>query len=61
MSHFSVLKLMCVILVSSKFSIQNDVFMLFFSSRELGSHAVAGLWLWIAVVDDLFVSCLGLG
>ena len=40
-----------MILVSSKFSIQNDIFMLFFLAGRSRSHAVAGLWLWIAVVD----------
>jgi hypothetical protein len=50
MSHFSVPRVKCVTLVSSEFSMQNDVF------RR--SHAVAGLW--IAVVDVVCVM-FGLG
>jgi hypothetical protein len=52
MSHFSVPRVECVTLVSSEFSMQNDVF------RR--SHAVARLWLWIAVVDVVCVM-FGLG
>ena len=48
------------ILVGSEFSIQNDVFMLFFLAGNLRSHAAAGLWLWIAAVDVVCVM-FGLG
>ena len=58
MSHSSVPSVECVILVSSEFSIQNDVFMAF--CLWLGIcvliAAVVGLWLWIAVVMGCILS-----
>ena len=60
MSHFSVPRVECVLLVSSEFSIQNDILMLFFLAGNLRSHAAAGLWLRIAMVDVMCVM-FGLG
>ena len=56
MSHFSVLRVECVILVSSEFSIQNDVFIPCFSSWEFAlSLQLSGLWLWIVAVNVVCV------
>ena len=61
MSHFSVPRVECVILVGSEFSIQNDIFIcFFFSSWEFALMPLldSGFGLqWLM----LRVSCLGLG
>ena len=50
-----------MILVSSEFSIQNDVFIPFFLTGNLRFHcSCCGLWLWIAAVSIVCVM-FGLG
>jgi hypothetical protein len=53
MSHFSVPRVESWSVPSSPY--RTTFLCFFFLAGNLGSHAVAGLWLWIAVVDVVCV------